>query len=339
MTSRTAEAQHQPPSRTDEAGAEMPLIVVFSFLSRADSTPLPERRRAPGHILDREGQVIDDPAIDASANAFERDPNINFEKWGEYWRKVHGVRFTHAEEPDDRSLERLRRYDQIHRLAAGPASLTPPPYHAPVDESGRLFPTVIGHIPPYRRPRWDGVAYLNFEAVEDIATVLANDRVRTKILPEDQTIFRDIAPVLSRQFIIMPSTSGKDAISLVRTHVRKPDFDRPTFQRRWLNDHADVVLAQPDTLRFVKRYVQLHNIGPTVEGEPFFHPETSWIDGVTLMAFTNMNDAEDFLQTDGYRAIIENERTLSVPDAGEYWSAINFGIVNRIQTEIATRRA
>jgi hypothetical protein len=319
-------------------GTDHPLTVIFSFLSRADSTPLDQRRRAEGHILDSEGHVIADPAADPAANAFEPDPNVNFEKWGEYWRKVHGVRFVHAEEADDRSLERLLRYDQIHRIAAGPSSLAPLPYDVPLDENGRLFPTVIGHIPPYQRPCWDGVAYLNFETAKDIATVLANERVRTKILPEDQTIFRDIAPVLARQFILLPSPSGREAISLVMTHVRRPDLDRETFQKRWLNDHADVVLAQPDTRRLVQRYVQLHNIGPTVEGAPFFHPETSRIDSVTLMGFGSMNDVEEFLQTDGYRAIINSEHALSVPGAGEYWAALNFGIVNRIRTEIVTRR-
>lgn len=319
-------------------GTDHPLTVIFSFLSRADSTPLDQRRRAEGHMLDVEGHVIADPAADPTANAFESDPNLNFEKWGEYWRKVHGVRFVHAEEADDRSLERLLRYDQIHRVAAGPSSLTPLPYDVPLDENGRLFPTIIGHIPPYQRPRWDGVAYLNFETAEDIAAVLANKRVRTKILPEDQTIFRDIAPVLARQFILLPSPSGKEAISLVMAHVRRPDLGRETFQRRWLSEHADLVLAQPDTRRLVQRYVQLHNIGPTVEGAPFFHPETSRIDGVTLMGFASINDVEEFLQTDGYRAIIEHERALAAPDAGEYWAALNFGIVNRIHAEIATRR-
>lgn len=324
--------------RASHTGKDHPLTVIFSFLSRADSTPLDQRRRAEGHMLDAEGQVIDDPAADPTANAFESDPNLNFEKWGEYWRKVHGVRFVHAEEADDRSLERLLRYDQIHRIAAGPSSLAPLPYDVPLDENGRLFPTVIGHIPSYRRPRWDGVAYLNFETAEDIAIVLANARVRTKILPEDQTIFRDIAPVLARQFILLPSPMGKEAISLVMTHVRLPDLNRETFQRRWLNDHADLVLAQPDTRRLVQRYVQLHNIGPTVEREPLFHPETSRIDGVTLMGFASMNDVEEFLQTDGYVAIMESERALSIPDAGEYWTALNFGIVNRIHAETATRR-
>lgn len=126
--------------------------------------------------------------IDPSANAFEGNPNLNFEHWGEYWRKVHGVRFIHVEEADDYSLEKLVRYDQLHRLAAGPTHTDTPPYRAPADARGKLWPTVIGHIEPYRRPRWDGIAYLNFASAEDIAAVLGNERVRRKILPEDLTI-------------------------------------------------------------------------------------------------------------------------------------------------------
>ncbi|WP_413439430.1 EthD domain-containing protein [Sulfuriferula sp. GW1] len=323
----------QPRSGTDE-----PLIVLCSFLSRADNTPLQERRRGDGHMLDAQGQVIADPAVDPAANAFEGNPNLNFEKWGEYWRKVHGVRFTYVEEPDDRSLERLQRYDQLHRVAAGPTESSTPPYAAPIDDNGRLFPTVIGHIAPYRRPRWDGIAYLNFAGPEDIAAALANKRVRSKILPEDQAIFRDIAPVLSRQYILLPSASGNDAITLVKTHVRRPDSSRAEFQRWWLQEHADTVLAQPDTPRLVKRYVQLHNIGPTETGQPFFHPETSGIDGVTLMAFASMNDLEDFLLTDSQRVIADSEATMTAAGSTEYWTALGFVLVNRIAPEQVSRR-
>ena len=89
------------PSTGSDAG-NLPLTVLFSFLSRADSTPLDLRSRADGHVLDRDGTVVADPASDPSDNALEPDPNLNFEKWGEYWRKVHGVRFLHADEATDR---------------------------------------------------------------------------------------------------------------------------------------------------------------------------------------------------------------------------------------------
>jgi len=315
-----------------EAGA--PLTVLFSFLSRADATPLDQRRRAEGHVLDRQGRVIPDPAADPGANAFEPDPNLNFEKWGEYWRKIHGIRFLQTEDADDHSVERLLRYDQIHRVAAGPTSLTSLPYRAPVDADGRLFPTIIGHVERYLRPRWDGVAYLGFAGLDDIAAVLGTERVRTKILPEDRTIFRDLAPVLAQQFIIMPSATGNDAVALVKTHLRRVDLDRSAFQRRWLQEHSRLVMAQAETKRLVRRYVQLHNIGPTAEGEPFFHPETSRFDGVTLMAFATMRDAEAFLVSEGYAVIAADEQSIST-GAGEYWSGLNFSIVDRLAPEKA----
>ncbi len=355
------------------ADAGAPLTVLFSFLSRADATPLDQRRRGEGHLLDHQGRVITDPAHDPSINAFEADPNLNFEKWGEYWRKVHGVRFIYQEDVDDRSVERLLRYDQIHRVTAGPTSLTPVPYHPPLDDDGRLFPTIIGHVEPYRRPRWDGVAYLGFASLNDLVAVLATERVRSKIysvhvrtrklrtsemplisgstrqsifgfsrgrsiLPEDQTIFRDIAPVLARQFVILPSQTGHDAVALVKTHVRRPDLDRSAFQWRWLHEHANLVLAQADTTRLVRRYVQLHNVGPTVEGEPFFHPETSLIDGVTFMASSTMRDVETFLMSESHAVIAADEQSISTAEAGDYWSGVNFSIVDRLPPEKASKR-
>lgn len=315
-----------------------PLTVLFSFLSRADSTRLDERSRAAGHIIGRDGKPLADPAVDHAANAFEPDANINFEHWGEYWRKVHGVRFLHPDAVDDQKLiYLLLRYDQIQRLAPGPTSLNPPPYQPPLDDRVQLFDTIIDHVEPYRRPQWDGVAYLNFASLDDLGAVLGSERVRRKILPEDQAIFRDLGPILARQFIILPNQAGNDAITLVKTHVRRGGLDRETFHRLWLNEHAELVLRQPDTNRLVRRYVQLHSIGPIVEGEPFFHPATSRIDGVTIMSFASMKDVESFLLSDGYREIEQAERSITAPDAGEYWTGITFSVVDRLTPERATR--
>lgn len=322
---------------TGVEGGAAPLTVLFSFLSRADSTPLDERSRAVGHIVGRNIKPLADPTTDPSANAFEPDPNVNFEHWGEYWRKVHGMRFLHPDEAGDHKvIELLLRYDQIQRLAPGPTSLNPPPYRPPLDSRGQLFDTIIGHVQPYRRPQWDGVAYLNFASRDDLATVLGSDRVRRKILPEDQAIFRDLAPVLARQFIILPNPAGNDAITLVKTHVRRDGLDRETFQRLWLHEHAKVVLRQPDTSRLVRRYVQLHSVGPVIEGEPFFHPATSRIDGVTVMSFASMKDTESFLLSDGYAEIEHAERNIATPNAGEYWTGITFSVVDRLTPEQAT---
>lgn len=323
------------PSTSTAGGA--PLTVLFSFLSRADSTPLDLRSRANGHVLDATGEIVADPAADPSANALESDPNLNFEAWGEYWRKVHGVRFLHPDEAEDRNtIHRLLRYDQIHRLAPGPTSLNPLPYRPPLDMSGRLFDTIVGHVAPYRRPMWDGVAYLNFASLDDLGAVLGAERVRRKILPEDQAIFRDLAPLIGRQFIMVPNEAGNDAFALVKTHVRRAGLDRETFQHRWLHDHAKVVTSQPDTRRLVRRYVQIHNIGPVSEGQPFFHPATGHVDGVTVMAFASTRDVESFLLSRSYAEIEEAERSIATPDAGEYWTGVTFNVVDQIAPERAT---
>lgn len=332
----TITAASSSSSEADTGAA--PLTVLFSFLSRADSTRLDERSRAAGHIIGRDGKPLADPAVDPAANAFEPDANFNFEHWGEYWRKVHGVRFLHPDAVDDqKAIDLLLRYDQIQRLAPGPTSLNPPPYRPPLDHRGQLFDTIIGHVEPYRRPQWDGVAYLNFASLDDLGAMLGSERVRRKILPEDQAIFRDLGPVLARQFIILPNPAGNDAITLVKTHVRRDGLDRETFHQLWLNEHAELVLRQPDTNRLVRRYVQLHSIGPIVEGEPFFHPATSRIDGVTIMSFASVKDVESFLVSNDYREIEQAERSITAPDAGEYWTGITFSVVDHLTPERATR--
>ncbi|GGY24724.1 EthD domain-containing protein [Paludibacterium paludis] len=334
MTDLAREPLFRPPHLPSAPGSNRPLTVLCSFLSRADSTPLDIRRRADDHMLDHEGNPLGDPAAHTAANAFETDANLNFEHWGEYWRKVHGVRFIHAEEADDRSLERLLRYDQLHRFAPGPTHTDAPPYRAPVDAQGKLWPTVIGHIEPYRRPRWDGVAYLNFAGAEDIATVLGNARVREKILPEDRVIFRDIAPVLARQYVVVPSADGNEAVTLVKTHHRSPAIDRDTFQRWWRHEHARHAAAHARP--WVKRYAQLHAIGPTEPGQPLYHPEASKIDGVTLMSFASVGDLEDFLRSSAWQAIGEDEARMTDTKASEWWTAIGMVLVNRIGPEVAT---
>jgi hypothetical protein len=314
-----------------DRGSNAPLIVLLSFLLTADSTPLDQRPRRQGYTLGADGQPLADPAADPRANAFDGDPNINFEKWDDYWRKVNGVRFLHVEDSNDRHFGELRRYDQIHRVSCGPTSSTPLPYRAPVDSNGMLYGDVVGRVPAYARPRWDGAAYLNFDTESDFRFFFSSDRIANKIWLEDRLIFRDMASMLSRQFIILPSRTCNEAVVMVRIHIRTADIDRAVFQHRWLNEHAALVTEQMDTQRLVKRYVQLHNIGDFEAGDRLFHSATQRIDGVSLMGFSSMNDIEEFVASDGYRAIEAHEKTLCTER--EYWSAVNFVMLNRMRKE------
>lgn len=325
----------RPPHAKTIASDGKPLIAMTGFLARADASPLAQRGRDPDNLVGRDGKPIADPAANPGAIALESDPNISFEKWGEYWRKVHGVRFTYADEPSDKTLDVLARYDQIHRIPAGPTLANSPPYLAPADAQGKLYPGVIGHIPEYKRPRWDGIAYLNFHSADDIGA-LFGEKFKTKILPEDQALFRQVAPVLSRQFIRIASKDSRDPIVLVYTHSRRSDLTRDVFQEDWLGRHNKVVMEQPSTKALVSRYVQLQNIGGTEAGQPFYAEPTASIDGITLMYFRSMNDAEDYVMSDGFKAMAADLQRISDQTKSDYWTALDYVVVNRIGKEKVT---
>ncbi|MCM3270738.1 EthD domain-containing protein [Paenibacillus elgii] len=335
---RESEFSHRSPYLDNYRSFREPMTVLASLLSRADNTPLDQRRRDPNTLLDQEGKAIADPAVPSQKLALGGDPNTSYEKWAEYWRKVHGPRFIYAQDTEEGKIRHLARYDQVHRISAGPTHFTPPPYVAPTDANGELYDTVIGHIPEYRRPDWDGMAYLAFNTPDDLKAVFSQEKLRTKIVPEDQAIFRELAPVVATEHIILPSATQRDPILLVKIHRRQEGMSREEFQEHWLRQHASLVLAKSATHKYVKRYVQLHNIGPVSEGEPFWHPVSSGIDGITIMAFANMNDVEDFLMTDDYSEIEKDERRIADPKASEYWTGLNYNVVNRVYPEHATIR-
>jgi hypothetical protein len=328
------EARYRSPYLKTYRSYETPLTVLCTLLSRADNTPLGERRRDPNLLLDGNGQLIDDPR--ETRVGFEANANIGFEKWTEYWRKVHGPRFVYAQPAELNAIQHLLRYDQVHRLPAGPSSGHPLPYEPPLDETGTLFDTVVGHIPAYRRPQWDGIAYLNFENQERLQTVFAQPEIASKIMPEDQMIFRELCPVLSEQHIIIPSQTQRDPVLLVKVLKRRPALTRAQFLEAWLSEHSYVVLEQPATSRYVQRYVQLHNVGPTEEGQPFFHPVGSTLDGVSIMAFASVNDLEDFLLDGDAEAIAQDEAALVDETGSEYWTAVTYQVVNQIFPETST---
>ncbi|EAT10356.1 hypothetical protein NYF14_14540 [Sphingobium sp. 10 DY56-G10] len=69
-----------------------------------------------------------------------------------------------------------------------------------------------------------------------------------------------------------------------------------------LHGHADFVLAQGATEKFVRRYTQMHIIGLTQKD-----PERSKIDAVSIFAFPSMNDVEAWLVSEDHAAIQRSE--------------------------------
>ncbi len=328
----------RPPYLTTFEATTEPLIVLPAFLSRADTSPVSDRRRDPNNVVGRDGRPLADPSADPTALAFDKDPNLLYEKWDEYWRKVHGMRFTYEDGPEDKSMAVMLRYDQVHRVPGGPTSHFPPPYRAPVDENGRLHAKVIGKIPDHRRPQWDGFAYMAFRSLDDLTLSFGSGKFPAKIVPEEQVMFREVPHMIAKEFILVPSARHRDPIVLVKTHHRKQGTSREAFQARWLGKHADLVIARGATHEYVRRYAQLHNVGPKKEGDLFWHAAGSQIDGVTVMSFGSMNDLEDYLMTEHYAAIEADEREFVDPVRSEYWTALNYNIINRLYPEMATRR-
>ncbi len=325
-----ADNLHRAPERRAFTATTRPLIVTGTFVSRVDDTPRSERPQDQGSSTDRHGNEVREPDREPGALALEPDPGLGFEHWDEYWRKVHGPKFA-WDEPGS-SSELALRYDQLHRIASGPSSFFRPPYRAMVDESGKLPSDPERRVPAFGRPRWDGLAYITYAEEADIERMLGQEKFARRIIADERVAFRMVTREVAREFILIPSARHRDPISLLKIHMRRPELSREAFQRRLLGEHARTVLAQPATHEFVRRYAQLHNIGSTQDD-----PEGSRIDAVSILAFACVNDVEDYLVSENHAAIEASEDALA-GEGSEWWTAVNYSVINRLLPELATGR-
>ncbi|HET9502651.1 MAG TPA: EthD domain-containing protein [Hymenobacter sp.] len=326
-----ADNRQRPPGRDTYHTTTAPLIVTPTFLTRADNTPRTERLIDEGSNKGRHGQGLENPDTEPAEIALEGNPNLAFERWDEYWRKVHGPKFAYEEPGTDN--EPVLRYDQVHRIAGGPSSFFHPPYLAMTTPDGKLVANPHARVPAYQRPRFDGFAYIAYAAEADIQRVLKQPQYAERIIADEQTAFRLVTREITREYILLPSPRHRDPISLVRLHYRRPELSREAFQERLLRQHAPLVLAQPATHQYVRRYAQLHNIGSSQQPDP----EGELIDAISVLAFASINDVEDFLVTDDYRTLAADEATFTDAAHSEYWTGLNYSVINHLLPELATR--
>lgn len=319
---------HRPPLGPSKPASSTPLIVTPTFVSRVDDTPRGERPQDPGASKSKHGHEVHFPNWRAHALALEGDPNLAFEHWDEYWRKVHGPKFAWDEPGSSSNL--VLRYDQVHRIASGPSSAFPPPYRAMIDDTGRLPSDPERRVPAFQRPRWDGFAYIAYGSQDDIQATLKQDKFAQRIVADEQVAFRMVTREITREYILIPSARHRDPISLVMIHMRRPELSREQFQQRLLAEHAPLVLAQAATRELVRRYAQLHNIGSTQDD-----PEGSKIDAVSVLSFASLNDVEDYLVSPDHAAIAASEGAL-LGEGSEWWTAVNYSVINRLGPEVAT---
>lgn len=327
----TTDLRHRPPHRSTYVSTTKPLIVTPTFVSRVDTTPKAARPMDSGFGLDVNGHAMTEPAASPVPPAIESDPNLAFEHWDEYWRKVHGPKFAY-EEPGG-STELVLRYDQLHRLPGGPSSSYRPPYQAMTQADGKLVDDAYARVPPYRRPTWDGLAYIAYGSDADMKKLLGQDKYTKRVVADEQTAFRMVTRNVAKEYVLIASPDHRDAISLVKIHRRHASLTLDAFQHRWLNDHAALVLAKPATHQYVKRYAQLHYTSSTQAD-----PAGMLMDGITLMAFASVNDVEDYLTHADYRAIEADESAITDAGLSEFWTAVNYSVINRLWPERTTVR-
>ena len=337
MTDRTApdlarsDMLQRPPHGAATRATTKPLIVTPTFVSRSDDSHLERRPCDAGANVGRDGRSVMRPDRHPEAVALEPDPNLAFEHWDAYWRKVHGPKFAYAE-PGTQN-DRVLRYDQVHRVASGPSSGFRPPYRAMVEAEGRLVSDPAARVPAYRRPSFDGFAYIAYAETDDIAAVLGQEQYAARIVADERTAFRMVTRAVAREYILIPSARHRDPVSLVKIHRRRAHLSRTAFQEAWLGAQADLVCAQEATAQYVRRYAQLHPFGSTQAD-----PEGSKIDGISVLSFDSLNDVEDYLVAPDHAVIEAAENALADPETSEFWTAINYSVINRLMPELATDR-
>ena len=305
-----------------------PLIVTPTLVSRVDSTG-EERPHDTGSSVGKDGREVRHPEDHPERLAIEPEPNLAYERWDEYWRKVHGPKFAY-EEPGS-SSQLVLRYDQLHRLPSGPSSAFRPPYRAMVDGKGKLVSDPEKRVPAYARPRWDGMAYIAYASEKDIEKTLERqDQYAKRIIADERVAFRVVTREICQEFILIPAAEHRTAFSLVFVQTRQASLSREEFRSRMLKEQARDLLAMPSTHAYVKRYVQLHNIGSTQED-----PEGSRIDSLAVLGFSTLNDVEDFLSSADY-ARVERSQSGLIDSRSEFWTAANYSVINRLYPELAT---
>lgn len=316
---------------------EYPLVCLPFPLTRVDNTPKADRDMFPTNSIGTDGKPVSDPDLEPGRLALEQNPNLMYEHWDEYWRKIHGPKFIHKDDEKDPSTDYVMLYNQVHRLTSGPSSLFPPPYAPMLGEDGKLSEHPSQMVPKYRRPKWDGMAHICYPSLSEVTKFFVTDKYKNKIIPDEAVFLRVALVFASAQYIIIPGNEVPDPIVMVKFYQRK-DGTREDFQQKLLWDHADFVRDQADTKKYVTRYALLLNIGPHDKNDPLYQEAGQKVDAMAMMSFKNMTDCEAYLSGDDFRAIETKEDEISIREKSEWFTAINYNLVNKIGKETVTDR-
>lgn len=316
-----------------------PIALNPILISRADNTPNNDRRpRMTVGVVDAEGRSVTDPDKTPEQIALEQNPNLMFEHWDEFWRKVHGSRVIYQDGPNDRMLDTVCTYYQVHRLPAAPTSLFPPPYHAPVDKEGRLYPASTVYVPPYRRPVFDGLVYWGAPTIEDLMSVGYSPKAIEKINAEGNVFLRYAAGGICAEYVIIPcQNENVPAFCTVKVHYRNGGT-REEFQRMLLFEHSKYIQEKPATQKYIRRLAYIFNVNKKDE-EPFATPGGMKIDAISVTYFDTMIDCERYYASDDYKAIEEKENDFLDMSQSEWWTGVVYQFFSPKNEQVTDKNA
>ncbi len=306
--------------------SQSPLIVLNALVIRADSQAPEEVRRArPGYNVNKAGEGVEESGTLDRRLALTEKPQLEWEAFDEYWRKVHGPKILHRDGPSDRQTELLTYYLQQHRIPAGPTSQRAPPYAPKLTAAGVLPTSPAADCESYQRPAWDGIAQLGYSSKRDLEAFFNVDEGKygDKIVPDEAVFIRGFGFHVAEEHVVFNrGDRRRDPIILIRAHVRNADYSRERFRGYWMTQHADMLNRLPSSKTLIRRYAQLVNISEA--GDRLYDEVGDRIDGIGVMSFANMNDVEDFLSGSCYAALAADEQNFA--SGTSFFTALNYVI-------------
>ena len=96
--------------------------------------------------------------------------------------------------------------------------------------------------------------------------------------------------------------------------VRRADLTYAQFLKHWREVHGPLFAAQPEAATYVRGYIQDHKLPETAVTEPF--------DGIAETWFDDMEAAETFFASDGYKndVIPDEQAFMSLKQCKRLWS-------------------
>lgn len=306
-----------------------PNVMNPILIARADnSAPDDRRTRALGSTVDKKGKPVERPDLTPEQIALEQNPNLMFEHWDEFWRKVHGPRCMYKDGEQDNYLEGINTYCQIHRLPAAPSSAFAPPYPAMTDKTGVLYDYVWDKVPAYKRPMYDGLVYWAGTTVEKLLYIDTSEKAVKKICPEGNLFTRNGTCGLSAEYVIVPSKTPDWApVCTVKTHYPKiGGMKKKELQEYLLKKHADFVKDGRRAQEVFQRFAYIVNVNEK-PGEPFYSEEGAKLAAISVTFFKNMKDCEEYYASEEYAKVAEKEVRFLDMDKSEWWTGMLYQVM------------